>query len=365
MTEYPAEIFRRCVDDSSEAIMLTNPAGVLIYVNKAWCKIYGYAESEAIGRTPRLLRSRHQTKDTYETMWQEILNPEIGFWRGELINQARDGREVPVLLTITPYRAENNQIAGYMGLALDLTARKALESEILQQDRLATVGYLASGLAHEVGTPLGVIRGRAEMLATKADPTTRGSLDIIVAQIDRISRLIYSLLNVARADQSGVSQWIHPYESAENIRVLLNQQFEKHKITFKNELSPELRVLAASDQLGQILLNLTINAVHGIQDLPEGRVRQISIRQEDQESGVRLLIRDSGCGIPAENLKRIFKPFFTTKPVGQGTGLGLAICSRIMESWGGTITVQSTVGEGTTFFLEFKNPPKTNSKTNS
>ena len=127
-------VFLRCVEDCFEPIMLTDRSGRLTYVNPAWVLTYGYSKEEAIGSTPRLLRSSGQSDAFYRAMWGEILNPEIGFWRGEVLNRAKDGHLVPVLLTITPYRESSGAIAGYMGIAVDLSDQKKMEHQILHQD---------------------------------------------------------------------------------------------------------------------------------------------------------------------------------------------------------------------------------------
>jgi PAS domain S-box-containing protein len=166
------QIFYQCVEDCFEPIMVTDKKGILRYVNPAWALTYGFDRDEVIGKNPRVLRSHLQDDAFYKAMWAQILDPSIGFWRGEVTNKAKDGRLVPVLLTITPYRKADGEIVGYMGIAVDLTDHKRLETQVLRQDRLASIGMLASGLAHEIGNPLGVIRGRAELLASQVKATS-------------------------------------------------------------------------------------------------------------------------------------------------------------------------------------------------
>src|SRR5690606_13193606 len=105
-----------CVEDSDEAIMISDRKGTLVYVNPAWCRIYQYTAEEAVGNTPSLLHSGIQDKSFYRKMWDDITNPEKGSWKGELVNRAKDGTLVPVLLTITPYRGDDGSILGYMGI---------------------------------------------------------------------------------------------------------------------------------------------------------------------------------------------------------------------------------------------------------
>ena len=133
-------VYFRCVEDSNEPIMITNQQGQLVYTNPAWHRTYGYSKDEALGQTPRILRSKHQDDDFYKRMWEQILNPEVGYWKGKLINLSKQGLEIPVLLTITPYRNLENKILGYMAVALDLSEQEKLEIQIAAQERLVTIG---------------------------------------------------------------------------------------------------------------------------------------------------------------------------------------------------------------------------------
>ncbi len=348
-------VFFRCVEDSSDAIMISDASGRLQYVNPAWQRIYGYSWSEAIGQTPRLLRSRHQGDDFYQTLWAEILDPAKGFWKGELVNRAKDGREVPVLLTITPYRRDGDgTVAGYMGIAIDQTRKKELEAEVIQQDRLASIGFLASGLAHEIGNPLGVIRGRAEYLAMRSEisQTVRDNLGVIVAQIDRISKLIYSLLHLARAERAGTPHPVGLQKVCQDVVNLMTHPFRQEGVALELLVPESARALVEADRLGQVLLNLVVNALHAIQSAKAGgRAGPHSVRIEarERDRGWELSVSDTGTGIDEEAMKNLFKPFFTTKEVGKGTGLGLSISQRIVSSWGGHIQVESRWGQGTRF----------------
>ncbi len=236
------------------------------------------------------------------------------------------------------------------------------EVQIIMQDRLASVGLLASSLAHEIGNPLGIIRGRAEFLEhlSKNDPKLKQNLDVIISQIDRVSNLIRSLLNLARGDQLKSSETISLKGVVREVVDLMGHEFRRREIEMRNELTDSIpiQVQAESAPLHQVLLNLFVNSLHAIETaIQEGRVRHfIRIYAKDLDQKVVLCIVDSGCGISKENLKNLFKPFFTTKEVGVGTGLGLATSYRIVESWGGSIQVQSTEGEGTEFQIFLPKP---------
>jgi PAS domain S-box-containing protein len=360
----PQNIFFRCVEDCNEAIMITNQQGLLLYVNPAWERIYGYSKEQAVGQTPKLLHSGHQSPEFYRQMWSEVLNPEIGSWKGELINRSKDGKLISVLLTITPFRSPNGDILGHMGIALDLSGKRELEAKIVHQDRLASIGLLASGLAHEIGTPLGVIRGRAEFLSLKAtEPSLKKYADVIVSQIDRISKLIRSLLRVSRSFTDVRIAPVQISAVVEEVMALVGQNFREDHVDVQISAPPDLSAMADFERLEQILLNLVMNSVHAIRK---------SIQQEGRKSGhflkiqvthrnnkIALEVIDSGCGISAEHMKKLFKPFFTTKDIGEGTGLGLAIVAQLVKEIEAEISVQSILGQETTFTL-LLNPPPSN-----
>lgn len=342
--------------------MITDTRGKLIYINNAWSRVYGYSFEEAKGETPRLLRSPHQTDEFYAKMWKQILDPNFGTWRGELINCAKDGTEVPVLLNITPYKSELGTTLGYMGLALDLRKQRSLEAQVAQQDRLATIGELTSGLAHEIGTPIGVIRGRAEMLQmqTPEDSPMQKSLDIIIKQADRISNLISSLLRLSRKTEKEALQNVAIRPLVDEVEDLLIQRLRKHNIQFINSVNETTLALADRNRLEQILINLMVNSIQAIESIKEKNPqhpRRLEIKSEVGTHSVKISVMDTGGGIPEKIRDKIFNPFFTTKPTSKGTGLGLAIVQRILDEIGATIALKTEEGVGSEFIL-FLKPPR-------
>lgn len=357
------QVFLRCVEDCLEPIMLTDKAGKLTYVNPAWIATYGYSKQEAIGQTPRLLRSNLQSEDFYKSIWSVILDPRVGFWKGELTNRAKDGHLVPVLLTITPYRETNGEIIGYMGIATDLSEQKKMERQILHQDRMASIGLLAGGLAHEIGNPLGVIRGRAELVLNQVvgNEIAEKNVGIIISQIDRISDLIQSLLRVSRVPEAMPLKSVKLASAVQDVVTLTSEECRRAQIRLETR-DLDFDILADAGHLQQLLLNVILNAIHAIEDQ---RRRQpsastdhfIELSGADRDSRAILSIRDSGCGISPENIDKLFKPFFTTKEIGKGTGLGLAIVAKLVEEIGGKVSVQSEgVGHGARFNFEFRRP---------
>lgn len=355
------QVFLRCVEDCFEPIMLTDRTGRLTYVNPAWVLTYGYSKEEAIGNTPRLLRSTNQSDEFYKSMWSTILDPKVGFWRGEVLNRAKDGHLVPVLLTITPYRESTGAITGYMGIAVDLSDQKKMEHQILHQDRLASIGMLAGGLAHEIGNPLGVIRGRAELVMKQVhgnEPAEK-SLEIIIGQIDRISGLIQSLLRVSRVPERTLLGDVKLQKVVDEVLILVGEECRRLGIDLKTaSLSRILR--AEPSHLQQLFLNIIINSMNAIEELKKSggvskgpHTIEVTALETSNES-LRVSVRDTGVGIASENIERVFQPFFTTKDPGKGTGLGLSIVSKLAQEMGAKISVASDgPGRGATFTLEF------------
>lgn len=255
---------------------------------------------------------------------------------------------------VTPYLLERSiRYALHRAQAVQSILER--EAQILVQDRLASVGLLASSLAHEIGTPLGVIRGRAEYLELqlRGDPNVKKNVEIIISQIDRVSKLIRSLLNLARGSQIKKIVKIDLHGVVSEVIELMAHEFRRLGIKVVNELEAQEtdQVKAENGPLHQVVLNLLVNSVHAIESAQKmGRMDHfVRLAAEERGDNVVLLVEDTGCGIPEKNLKHLFKPFFTTKEIGVGTGLGLATSYRIVESWGGSIEVSSTEGVGTTF----------------
>ncbi|MBU6153861.1 MAG: HAMP domain-containing histidine kinase [Bdellovibrionales bacterium] len=230
------------------------------------------------------------------------------------------------------------------------------EADLLIQERLAAVGMLASGMAHEIGTPLGVIRGRAEvlLLRNQLNEGVRRDLGIIIEQSDRIARLMRSLLNLARGDDLKSSQSVDLACVVEDVLGIMGQVLRLEGIEVIREIPSNLplKVHAESEPFHQILLNLIQNALHAIEtEKKTGRKSGHTISVSVYQAGTDwcMEIADSGCGMSQEVIRNLFRPFFTTKGIGQGVGLGLSLSYRILESWRGSISVESKIGTGSVF----------------
>lgn len=215
-------------------------------------------------------------------------------------------------------------------------------------ERVAELGTLAASMAHEIGTPMNVILGRAEQLMQRTDDETmKKGLAIIAAQVERVTRLMNQLLAFARRGPPN----FRPVDLRDVIKNCLDaveERLSRHRVQVVSEHDEELPLIHGdSDLMMQVLLNLVLNAV---QAMPErGTLRVAAAREGEQH--IRLTVADTGHGIPPDVLPKIFEPFVTTKARGKGTGLGLTVVLGIVQEHGGSITVDSTPGQGTTFTL--------------
>ncbi len=337
-------VFHQAFRSSTNAMQLTDADGVMLDVNPAYERIYGYTRAECIGRKPNLVRSRHTPKEVYERMWQGLLDPAQGYWTGELLNRDRMGRERPVVLTITAIRNERGAITHYLGVAVDLSEQRSWERRAAHADKLASIGQLAAGVAHEINTPLANLQLVTESLRRRSqDPATLARLDTLSEQIEAAARIVRGLLDFARREEPNPV----PLDLTEVVRgavAFLRGKQSADVVVEEVYPAGPVEVLGERGPLTQVVTNLLNNAydaMHGT-----GSIR-ISVAHRGDSADIEVV--DSGPGIPTELLPRIFEPFFTTKPEGEGTGLGLAICHGIVQSHRGAITVRNVPGAGAGF----------------
>jgi signal transduction histidine kinase len=247
----------------------------------------------------------------------------------------------------------------------DVTAAlqvRSLASQLLRAEKLATTGVLAAGIAHEIGTPLGVVRGRAEYILGKLGPghTQAAGLGVIVEQIDRVSRTIRQLLDFARVKAAQVRP-IAVAPIARAVAELLRYEAERRKVALRVDAAEDLPPVAADpDQLQQVLVNLAMNALDACGEGGHVAIVATPARSAPDAAGggedwdrLRIEVVDDGCGIPEEHRVQVFDPFFTTKKRGQGTGLGLTMAAEIVRNHGAQIELESEPGKGTRVVLEW------------
>lgn len=335
------EAFKR----SNDVMFFCDRDGIILDVNEAFTRHYGYRREEIIGQTPRMLKSRHSGPELYKRMWSSILDPDKGYWRGEIINKSKDGREIPLILTITAVKDAAGQIVGYISNASDMTEQVALQARVAQAEALATLGEMAAVVAHEIRNPLGSIVMASKQLASdRLEAQDRAMvLQVLRSESQRLNEALNNFLAYARprelrlqlADLNGLV-----VEVANMVRS--NPDLVK-QVALESRADPSVKpVRMDPDQIRQVLWNVLLNAVQAVDG--KGRIEVSTGRQPGK---VYFSVLDTGPGIPEAQQAAIFKPFHTTKQ--QGTGLGLPIADRIVKAHGGRIEVRSHVGRGTVF----------------
>jgi signal transduction histidine kinase len=259
-------------------------------------------------------------------------------------------RESILNLAIAPLVSKDMKEIGRLIIFDDITDRSELERRLVQADKLSSIGLLAAGVAHEVNTPLAVISTYAQMLSKQVsdDESKAKLLDKIAKQTFRASEIVNSLLNFSKTSPAEFAH-VNLNHLLEETVSLVKHQLDKSRIDVKFELERDLPdVQGNAGKLQQVFLNLVLNA----RDAMEGGGR-LTLRTWSDGAYARIDVSDTGHGINADHLPRIYDPFFTTKAARKGTGLGLSVTYGIVQEHGGAIEVRSAPGAGTLFHLEF------------
>ncbi|MFH1862444.1 MAG: PAS domain-containing sensor histidine kinase [bacterium] len=345
--EYELRIFKHSFVDSSDAIMITDINGKILDVNPAFTKIYGYSRRAAIGKTPRLLRSDQSTPELYQRMWKNILNPRIGFWKGEIVNRCKDGRQIPVLLSITPIRDENDLITSYIGHAIDISEKRELEQRAQQLRReygaffrhemrnmlTVVLGYLELALHHA-----GVLTNQQQKLLQSAQDSTLVMLRVIdmLKELEQYEQGTIELkrkrVNVQQVIQETIGH-LQPLIEESGVEVRLDAQIG------------DIYVRVDPAKMESVFLNLLKNALEHVAGIPK---TLIIVRIYEERERLAVAINNGGEAIPPERLDTFFDRFNTTKKEIGGTGLGTTYAALITRAHGGDIRVVSSTQEGTT-----------------
>jgi PAS domain S-box-containing protein len=344
---------RAFLESASESIVIADATGRIVLVNARTETMFGYARAELLGQPvevliPAPLRERHVAhRATY------MAAPRIrSMGRGlDLAGLKKDGTEFPVEVSLSYVATDEGAHA--IAFVTDISERVAFQKAARQADKLAALGTLSAGIAHEINNPIGIITSRVEVMMLEAEEEelpaeVRKDLEVILRHARRVAVITQGLLSFAR-QSSGTRGPVNLNQVAEEIVQLARKDMSRARVEVALKLDETMpTIVADANAIGQVLLNLLTNARGAMR---EGGKITIETSHLAAARAVRLTVRDTGSGIPPEILPKIFDPFFTTK--SEGTGLGLSISHGIVHDHHGTLDVRSEVGKGSTFTLTF------------
>ncbi len=331
----------------SEGLAVVDDAGRIRRANRALAGLVGHSVPSLVGMSlsEAALGGSHELVELLDAARRREGAP------ARTVQLPRLGRVFRV--SAAPMRGEDDT-AWAVVLIEDVTEQQRLESQLVQSEKMAAVGQLVSGVAHELNNPLTSIAGLTEFLLEQPAPTDRDRdhLRVIREQADRAGRIVRNLLTFARKGPADVGE-VDLNDIVQRTVSLVGYEIRLREVHLELALDPGLPMLNGDRyQIQQVVLNLVTNAIQAVQDNPPDRPRRIGIVSELDGPQIRLRVRDSGPGIPEDLVPQIFTPFFTTKAPGHGTGLGLSISYRIIEGHGGTLRVQRAVDGGAVFVMQ-------------
>jgi len=328
------------VESMADALISIDSEKKIVTLNRRAGEILGAAEKDLKGKgIGEVLGPDGEELLQREENMAIVRDEEIEVKQGS-------GKEIPLSLSAAPLKDDMGQAIGSVLLLRDLREIRDLQEKVRRGERLASLGRLAAGVAHEIRNPLSSIRGFAQYFRNrfKDQKEELEYASIMVKEVDRLNRVITELLDFARPKEPHREP--HSLENIfdQSLR-LLQPELAKKQVAVERDFEPHLPLVRVDrDQISQAILNLLLNSLESID--AGGKIR-IGLGKIDSSPWLQVTISDTGRGIPREDLSRVFEPFFSTKR--KGTGLGLAIVHQIVESHGGEVQVESKEGEGTTF----------------
>lgn len=338
--------YRRIFEESMDLIFVADNKGNFLDINQAGVEMLGYDSKDAflgsVNLADVLVEPEHA-----KTLLDEIGRK--GFLKDrECTLRARDGRRPQVLFSSTTNIDAKGQIISYEGIVKDITQRRKMEQQLLQADKLASLGQLSAGVAHEINNPLGLILGYTQLLIRGESKGSEKHEDLktIEKHTRNCKTIVEALLSFSRKTETK-KVTVDINQTIQEVIAVIRHQFELDNVRIETALDETVPPLTGDgEKLKQVFMNLVMNAKQAIPD--SGRIA-ISTDFISQREKVRITVEDTGSGIPPEVVNKIFDPFFTTKPTGQGTGLGLSVSYGIIKEHNGEISVQSEPGRGSTF----------------
>jgi two-component system, NtrC family, sensor kinase len=338
--------YQRLFEVSNDMILASLKDGAILDINPAGLKILGFDKSETISEGKKFQSFFENPRD-WQHLKKKIENH--GFTSNhEITLKCRGGSTKRTLVTSVLEKGGNSSNDIIHFLVKDIEQRKMMEQQLIQADKLASIGELSSGIAHEINNPLGIILGYTQLLLRTEDPESEKyhDLKIIEKHVQTCKSIVEDLLIFARSSKPS-QDVIKLNKVLEDVALFIQHHSKLEKTEIIRDYDQNLPpMLLDEKKIRQVIMNLIMNATHAIGE--KGTIG-ISTRYYPDNNQVAIEVRDTGHGIEQKNLARIFDPFFTTKPTGEGTGLGLSVSYGIIKNHGGNIFVKSEPGKGTTF----------------
>ncbi len=344
--------------DEHAIVSIADVKGNITYVNDKFCEISGYTREEIIGNNHRMVKSGHHPPEFYKDLWGTISQGST--WKGDILNLRKDGTPYWVSATIVPFLNEKRKPYQYVAIRADITARKEAEKQLVRTSKLASMGEMSTGIAHELNQPLNIIRMSTDMLEEMLE---EGDVpkDVLAQKLARISEQVSraaEITNYMRSfgkDDAKENAHFLIIDAIHDATGIIREQYRSHNIELEFDLPKSCRpVIGSKGKFEQMILNLLSNARHAIEENSHkghaGGFISITLIDDEHTDELRLSVRDSGGGIAEDIMDKIFDPFFTTQNVSQGAGMGLSLSHSIISDMGGTISVEN-VGYGADFTI--------------
>lgn len=345
--------------DQVAMVAITDRRGKITFANDQFCEVSGYSREELMGNTHKIVNSGMHTKEFFKDLWATVSRGKI--WRGQIVNRAKNGELKWMQTAIVPF-FENGQVSHYMGVRFDITNQKNLEKSLKEEKEfnalsahLATIGEMSTGIMHEINNPLTVVSCHVDYLlksAKRGSLTGEGLLDglqKIKRATDRAGKVTKSLRSLSQfhfdEDMKKVCLTDIVKESIDLCTFKLKKA--DTEVLVENNLSDDY-IESRDTEISQILINLINNSCDAVISLKE---RWVKIILEEDIDKVRILVQDSGKGIPDDIADKIMEAFYTTKERGKGTGVGLSLCNYLANSVNGILFLDRRA-DNTTFVLE-------------
>ncbi len=334
------------LESTAEGVVITDPSsGVIQYVNHAFELITGYTKDDLLGRKLHMLDSGRQGVQFYKELRETIRRD--GVWRGQMISRKKDGTLYNEDCTVSPVKGPLGEILNFVSLKRDVTEKLRLESIAESVNTMESIGYIFSGVRHEIGNPINSINMILGLLNSKlpnlSQDAIRDYLERITGQVARVEFLLRSLKSF-NMFETQEPQDLGMASFMEQFLPLIKEDLEAKGISLDIKMDPLAKRLRADPRaLQQVLLNLITNAADAVREREHPKIAVSSSRSDN--GTVRIEVEDNGCGIPEDKQRDLFRPFYTTKPTG--TGLGLVIVKKMITRMNGTIEIESRKDSGT------------------